>query len=182
MKRSEFKWYELLKDFGGPLIAAAAVAVGLSQYAITAKRDFVQPLRSAQLARYQEASSAAARLATLPRDSKEWSDSRDDFLRLYYGPLAMVEDFEASTEDRLTVELAMIIFRSCLDDEQKCTKNGANLRDLSLALAHACRESLGESWGYELPQLKGEYQKMAKAYWEKANPRKKWLQRPVTPG
>jgi hypothetical protein len=102
-------------------------------------------VREAQLKLYQEASSAAAQIATLQQGSPDWIKARQEFLRLYYGPLAIVESFDHATDsrERLTVEHAMIIFKSCLDDEKQCNELGANLYDLSLALAHSCRESLG---------------------------------------
>jgi hypothetical protein len=80
--------------------------------------------------------------------------------------LAIVESFDQATDsrERLTVEHAMIIFKSCLDDEKQCNELGANLYDLSLALAHSCKESLGRSWGYEVKQLDGDYQELALAY------------------
>jgi len=67
-------------------------------------------------------------------------------------PLAIVESFDHATEhnERLTVEDAMVIFKSCLDDEKRCNELDADLPGLSLALAHSCRESLGRSWGYEV--------------------------------
>jgi hypothetical protein len=82
------------------------------------------------------------------------------------GPLATVESFDHATEhnERLTVEDAMVIFKSCLDDEKQCNELDANLPGLSLALAHSCRESLGRSWGYEVKQLEGDYQQLAFAY------------------
>jgi hypothetical protein len=128
----------------------------------------------AQLKLYQDASSAAAQIATLPRDTPEWRKSRDEFLRLFYGPLAIVEDFHHGPDDRdeeLSVEEAMIIFKSCLDNEAGCRAAGGNLLNLSLALAHTCRRSLGESWGYTVQQLEGDYQTLAKSYWDnyKAN-------------
>ena len=117
-------------------------------------------MREAQLRLYQEASSAAAQIATLPRESSGWTKAKQEFLRLYYGPLAIVESFDHATEhnERLPVEDAMIIFKSCLDDEKQCNELDADLPGLSLALAHSCRESLGRSWGYEVKQLEGDYQ------------------------
>lgn len=157
----------LLKDYGGPLVAAAAVSVGLWQYVMTSKRDFIKPLREAQLALYQEASSAAAIIATRPRESEDWKKSRDNFLRLYYGPLAIFEDFDhQSQKNELTVELAMIIFKSCMDDKDRCEKLKGDLMEFSLALAHACRRSLGQSWGQDVKLLHGEYQERALIYWE----------------
>ena len=92
--------------------------------------------------------------------------SQQEFLRLYYGPLAIIESFDHATEhnERLTVEDAIVIFKSCLDDEKQCNELDADLPGLSLALAHSCRESLGRSWGYEVKQLEGAYQQLAVAY------------------
>jgi hypothetical protein len=152
------------KDLIAPLVAIAAVTAGLVQYWLTSKREFIKPLREAQLKLYQEASSAAARVALLPRDSSNWRDSRNEFLRLYYGPLAMLEDFDHTGSDRLTVERAMMIFKSCLDREEKSPPQDSSLKDLSLALAHTCRESLGKSWGRKLKELSGSYQRIALEY------------------
>jgi hypothetical protein len=81
-------------------------------------------------------------------------------------PLAIVESFDHATEhnERLTVEDAMLVFKSCLDDEKRCNELDADLPGLSLALAHSCRESLGRSWGYVVKQLEGDYQQLALAY------------------
>jgi hypothetical protein len=168
-----FAW----KDLIGPGVAIAAVAVGVWQYRLTSQSEFVRPLREAQLRLYQEASSAAALIATLRPDSDEWTKAKQEFLRLYYGPLAILEDFEhvpsAPGVNRLPVEDAMVIFKSCLDDERLCNELGASLIDLSLALAHSCRESLARSWGYELKQMEGDYQQLALAYKKKLEARSK---------
>lgn len=154
-------------DLIAPGIAAAAVVAGVWQYRLTSQREFIKPVREAQLKLYQEASSAAAQIATLERDSSGWKQAKAEFLRLYYGPLAIVEDFDRAvggeSQKKLTVENAMIIFKSGLDNEKLCNELRVSLSDLSLALAHSCRESLGRSWGYDLPQLKGDldYQQIA---------------------
>jgi hypothetical protein len=59
----------------------------------------------------------------------------------------------------ITVERAMIAFKNCLDDSN-CARNDVILGNLSLALAHTCRSSLGSSWGFEAEQLRGDYQKL----------------------
>jgi hypothetical protein len=155
-----------LTDLIGPGVAVVAVAVGVWQYRLTSQSEFIKPVREAQLKLYQEASSAAAQIATLQHESPEWTKAKQEFRRLYYGPLAIVESFDHATEsgERLTVEDAMIIFKSCLDDEKQCNELDADLPGLSLALAHSCRESLGRSWGYEVKQLEGDYQQLALSY------------------
>ena len=83
-----------------------------------------------------------------------------------YGPFAIVESFDHATEhnERLPVEDAMIIFKSCLDDEKQCNELDADRPGLTLALAHSCRESLGRSWRHEVKQLEGDSQQLALAY------------------
>jgi hypothetical protein len=95
-----------LTDLIGPGVAVVAVAVGVWQYRLTSLREFIKPVREAQLKLYPEASSAAAQIATLQQESPEWIKARQEFLRLYYGPLAIVESFDHATEsgERLTVE------------------------------------------------------------------------------
>jgi hypothetical protein len=144
-----------LKDLIGPGVAAAAVAAGILQYRATSQDEFIKPVREAQLKLYQEASSAAAQIATLQSQSAEWTTAKGKFLTLYYGPLAIVEDFDhvskKDDEKTLSVEEAMILFKSCMDNEQQCNALGADLKNLSLALAHTCRESLGRAFTEWLP-------------------------------
>lgn len=191
-------------DLLGPGAALIAVLAGIIQYRITSGRqlaqykasaesDFIKPFREAQLRLYIEASSAAARMATLKPESPEWQKSYDDFSRLYYGPMGIVEDFERAPEGPdneklerieeneseltnppltgprnstpLTVEDAMFAFKQCLDSPEKGEDHENDLYNLSLALAHTCRESLARSWGYEIPQFKdGGYQRFAIEY------------------
>ena len=159
-----------LKDIAGPAVALVALGVGLWQYKSTSNRDFIRPVREAQLNLYQQASMAAAGIANSAKDSPEWQKSHYDFVRLYDGPMAIVEDFDHSPagSTRVTVEKAMIAFRTCIEDK-KCSDNPKQLRDLSLALAHTCRVSLGSSWGYDVEQLHGDYQKLIQEFYERRN-------------
>ena len=72
-----------LKDFAGPLVALVGITSVMIQYWLTtnrhlkqdkqtAKREFERPVREAQLKLFQEATSAAARIATLDRSSPKW--------------------------------------------------------------------------------------------------------------
>lgn len=156
-----------LKDLIGPIVAAIAVTVGIWQYRSTSQDEFLKPVREAQLKLYQDASSAAARIATLEPKSPDWIKAQQEFLALYYGPMAIVEDFDHIPQPeakKLSVEEAMIIFKSCMDDTQQCEDLSTNLTDLSLALAHTCRESLARSWGEDFKELKGDYQTIAIQY------------------
>ena len=192
-----------LSDWLGPTVAFVAVVAGMLQYRITSGRqlaqykasaesDFIKPYREAQLKLYIEASSAAARMATLKPELPEWKKSYDEFSRLYYGPMGIVADFERTPEGvdaekferlrndadlansplagsnkvgSLTVEDAMFAFKHCLDSPEKGEDHENDLYNLSLALAHTCRESLARSWGYEIQQFKeGGYQSYAIDY------------------
>ena len=162
------------KDVIGPTGVILTFVAGLWQYRRVSRRDFVKPLRETQLMLYESATSAAARLATLPRNGAPWREARDDFRRLYYGPMAMLEDFDhREGADALTVEQAMIVFKDCLDRQS----DDDQLTDLALALAHTCRESLGRSWSVSfpeaahLPELHGEYQQFAIKEWKKIDTR-----------
>ena len=83
------------------------------------------------------------------------------------GPLATVESFDHATEhnERLTVEDAMVIFKSCLDDEKQCNELDADLPGLSLALlipAGNCSGHRGDtrssSWRAIISSLRWAYQ------------------------
>lgn len=140
-----------MKDVIGPLITAAALSFGVMQYGSTSYDEFVKPVREAQLKLYQEISDTAAVIATQPRDSPEQEKSRRDFLRLYYGPLTMLEDFSHGRTDRgddPTVEEAATVFKTCLE-RQDCRDDSEAVHRLSRALAYTCRESLRKSWRYE---------------------------------
>ena len=162
-----------LTDLIGPGVAVVAVAVGVWQYRLTSLREFIKPVREAQLKLYQEASSAAAQIATLQQESPEWIKARQEFLRLYYGPLAIVESFDHATEsgERLTVE-RHDHFQIMPRRREAVQRAWCEPAGLSLALAHSCRESLGRSWGYKVKQLEGDYQEVALAYQKRLLPKR----------
>jgi hypothetical protein len=149
-------------------IGFLTAAIGLWQYIRSARSEFLKPIREAQLHLYLEACSAAARVATLTPNSKEWNDAKADFLRIYYGPGPVLEDYKhdksgarISTDKKgrplITVERAMIVFEKCMKIND--VDMAVTLPFVSLALAHACRISLGASWGFKADQLKGDYQR-----------------------
>jgi len=101
-----------------------------------------KPFEGERLALYVEASSAAATLAT-SNDPKALEKANQDFWRLYWGPLALVED--------QPVEKSMVVFGRCLQDRKTC--DGGQAQQLALQLAYACRDSLAASWKVELGEL-----------------------------
>jgi hypothetical protein len=100
----------------------------------TRKIEATRPFLDRQLALYTEATQVAAKIATLPA-SEARAKAVGRFWELYWGELAMVEN--------AAVEGAMKRFGEVLagNDDRK------QLQLLSLALAHACRESLDKAWG-----------------------------------
>lgn len=99
---------------------------------IEARRPFLER----QLNLYTEATKAASTLATSSK-SVEVETATEKFWALYYGELAMVEDKK--------VEDAMVRLGKALQAKESAT----SIRKSSLRLAHACRESLAESWGVQ---------------------------------
>ena len=95
-----------------------------------AERAFMRPVIERQMNIYFDASAAAATLAS-SQNPDEQKKARDDFLRLFWGPLVMLESPE--------VTHAMNEFKRCLD------RNCGELQDLSLALASTFQSDLFNS-------------------------------------
>jgi hypothetical protein len=130
-------WIKLLSLAG----AAVAFAWGVYQFrsaqrahAETRRIEATRPFLDRQLKLYTDATQAAATLATSTK-TDEIAASKSRFWSLYWGELALVEDHR--------VEAAMVEFGRLLADG----KSGVQLQETSLQLAHACRDSLADSWG-----------------------------------
>jgi hypothetical protein len=100
----------------------------------TRRIEATKPFLERQLKLYTEATQAAATLAT-SKKADELDSASKKFWSLYWGELALVEDKR--------VEAAMVQFGRALE----AGSTGQQLSQHSLALAHACRDSLAESWG-----------------------------------
>jgi hypothetical protein len=100
----------------------------------TRRIEATMPFLQLQLSLYTEATRLTAFIATVGEDTDTASE-RERFWQLYWGELALVEDIK--------VEAAMKRYGQCLGDD--CPKN--ELQRLAIGLAHACRDSLSESWG-----------------------------------
>jgi hypothetical protein len=129
----------------GALVALGGLILGVANYLETARKDAEtrrlevrEHFLSKQLDLYTQATKAAAQLATAPQDSEEFAKAASRFWELYWGELSMVED--------RGVESAMVRMGECL--RGNCSACGS-LEKCSLALAHACRQSLAVSWGVE---------------------------------
>lgn len=107
------------------------------------------PFWEKRLTLYFDAAAAAGTLASAPPGpARREAEAR--FWQLYNGPLAIVEDD--------AVETAMVSFGRCLSGEEQCPRETLVRR--SLALAHSCRQSIGDTWRLGLTELKGKYQNL----------------------
>lgn len=130
-------WIRVLSMLGG----VVAFGWGVFQFiaaqnaqAETRRIEATKPFLERQLKLYTEATQAVATLAT-SKDADELDAASRKFWSLYWGELALVEDQK--------VEAAMVQLGRTLE----AGSVGQQLQQHSLALAHACRESLAESWG-----------------------------------
>jgi hypothetical protein len=115
-------------------------AIGLWKYSDSVEIEFRKPFWERQISLYFDATSSAATLAS-NSEADALRDAEAQFWNLYYGPLALVEDRKVAT--------AMINFGQCL--KENCSQG--ELKNLSLSLARACRESISTSWSIDLEEL-----------------------------
>jgi hypothetical protein len=99
-----------------------------------------KPFYSKLLDFCSEASAAAATIAT-SKDPRKKRDAVDDFWRLYWGPLGIVEPEGVSK--------AMVAFGRCLNG----TCDGNRLEYLAIDIAHRCRDGISDSWKLDLPPV-----------------------------
>jgi len=137
-----------LKDILGPLLTSAALFWGVYQYRATTYSDFIKPMRDSELLTYQKLVETAALVATLPKGSPEKEKSSREFILIYDGLLAMVQDFDHGPRlPAVKVAKAATNFKTCLE-RPDCRDDAQALANLSRALAYTCRESLRDSWRY----------------------------------
>jgi hypothetical protein len=137
------KWVAVFVSVGtlvwGIISYLIAYGVQAETHALEAKKPFLEY----QLQLYKEAVKVAQVLATTDDDDiKEKNETR--FWELYYGELGLVENGGLKATGG-GVEAAMVRIANCLD-APTCDET-SELPYLSLALAHACRNSLAASWG-----------------------------------
>ena len=129
------KWITIFATLAGLFWS---VDSALQARAIDARRPFLD----LQLKLYQEATKTAAVLATSDEPAeRRVAESR--FWQLYWGELAMVENGGLRAA-KGGVETAMVRFGLELS---KRSQDRTTLQNLSLDLAHTCRDSLAQSWG-----------------------------------
>lgn len=135
-----------LKDLV-PVGAVVVFAWGVYQFYRSTELSFRKPYWEKLLTLYVDACSAAATLARTD-DEDEWKAARNNFWKLYFGPLCLVEDIQ--------VEGAMLSFGTALDASSFANRDWELLERLCLKLAYACRDSLRSDWRVPLEQLTGQ--------------------------
>lgn len=146
-------WISLFQFQAQQAAAAQKIETERAQREVEAKRvrelELQNPFWQKRVQLYFDASEAAGVIASRPA-GVERAKAEAAFWRLYLGPLAVVEDDQ--------VEGAMVEIGNCLNKTEDCDQ--ATLSKRALALAHSCRQSIGDTWRLGLTELKGKYQQL----------------------
>ena len=130
------------------MLTLASLTASAWQYNATTSQKNLEPFLKTQLEYTLKATDSLASLA-VETDPVKWEESRKTFWKLYWGPLAIVEDKE--------VEQAMVSAGNLVPKTP--VANPAlpmnALNSVSLNLAHKARELILRSWGADLPSLEG---------------------------
>ena len=128
-------------------IAVVALIAGFIQFGTTSAFSVRQPFLEKQTGLCHSAAEHVARLAST-LDAATWAKSREEFWMLYWGPLAIVEDVESQTTNR--VEDAMVKFGNQLDNVNPVSPRlpVSALKQPALDVAHACRDLLSSKWNF----------------------------------
>ena len=133
--------YSLVQFLDTRSAAESNLKLQLANAEFEAKKPFFQR----QLELCELATSDTSVLSTQEgRPKADVQKAREDFDRLFWGPLGIVED--------QNVESMMVETRSCLDGE--CASDAAR-QQYALKLAHACRDLVSQSWKIQLEPLTG---------------------------
>ena len=144
MQESEHRFHDAVAKWIALFTVVCGGIYGFWQYKDVIEKDFRKPFWEKQLDHYFDASSAAATLAT-SCDQEALALANSEFYRLFYGPLAIVEDSR--------VEQAMVAFHQALSSAGATECGTPELKALSLQLAWSLRQSIGYTWHVELPVL-----------------------------
>jgi hypothetical protein len=130
---ASFFWgvYQWREKSSQELDARNRESAGLAE---TRKIEATKPFLERQLLLYSEATNIAAQVAT-KGDSEAGKKAQNRFWELYWGELALVENRKVETAMK---RMGDALLRNASTQE---------LEQASLAIAHACRESLDKSWG-----------------------------------
>jgi hypothetical protein len=132
-------WIKALSAVGAVLVFGWGVFQFITAQHVQAETrriEATKPFLDLQLKLYTEATQVAATIATSTNPA-DVDKAVKRFWALYWGEMSLVEDTR--------VESAMVAIKFALEQG----KTGQELTQQSLALAHAIRESLANSWGVE---------------------------------
>jgi hypothetical protein len=130
------------------ILTLATISVSAWQYNATSAQKNREPFLQKQLEYAIKASDTLATLA-VETDAGEWEKARIGFWKLYWGPLAIVEDRDV---ERAMVEAHAIVPKQPVANP---VLPMTSLNTSSLHLAHAARNMILKSWNVELPGLQG---------------------------
>jgi hypothetical protein len=116
-----------------PIGALAVFLFGIWKYRSSSEQSFKRPFWEKQLELYVEATSAAAILCSATVED-DWAKAKQEFLRLYFGPLCLVESNEVAG--------AMHSIKTELDSTNFADRNVAILKPLCFNLNSECRKSV----------------------------------------
>lgn len=117
----------------GVVVTVVGLLVGVVQFGHTQAVEASKPYLEKKLKWCEEATETASVIATHDKGSEPRKEQR--FGELYWGVMGLVENQEITN--------AMISFGDGL--KGKLAEN-KSLKDLSLAIAHACRKELSKDW------------------------------------
>ncbi len=117
----------------GVIVTVAGLLFGIVQFVRTQAVEAAKPYLEKKLEWCEEATETAASIATRARASVPLKVER--FWELYWGVMGLVEDEKVTG--------AMIDFGEGLGGKGLEEKT---LKDLSLAIAHACRHEMAKDW------------------------------------
>src|SRR5262245_16336011 len=117
----------------GAAVALAGFVLAVAQFVVSRSIEAQKPYLEKKLTWCEEAAETAAAIAT--REPGQATEKQARFWELYWGVMGMVENVEVTN--------AMVAFGNGLQGK---INDGATLRTLSLAIAHACRGELAKDW------------------------------------
>ena len=122
-----------LKALGTAVALGGLLLTGI-QYTRNQSVEAAKPFLEKKLKWCEEAVETTAFIATSETGGKTAAARTVRFRQLYWGVMGMVENQQITD--------AMIAFGDKLDGKY----SSSTLRDLSLDLAHACRQEMADSW------------------------------------
>jgi hypothetical protein len=139
LEERKFIW-ENRRFFIAGIGAVILFLIGLWQFTITSRNEFAKPVLEKQMNLCIEASNAAAILAQPNPDLK--GETAINYLALYYGKLAVVED--------QCVYQTMVDFKTLVFDKKQKDGDNEPVTRKALKIAFACRRMLSKGWKVSL--------------------------------